>query len=293
MNENTILRRVTSVGIAGNIILVIFKLYAGIAGRSSAMISDAIHSLSDVFATFVAFVGVRISRKEADEDHPYGHDRFESLASMILGIILLGTGMGIGISGAKTILAGNYASLETPSAIALVAAVVSIVTKEAMFWYTRFYAKKMNSSAFMADAWHHRSDALSSVGSLAGIAGARMGFPVLDPVACVVICIFILKVGFGILKDAVAKILDTSCGEQWDEEMKEFILSQPGVDSVDLLKSRKFGEKIYLDAEISVDGNMSLADAHEIAEQVHDRVEEKYPEIKHIMIHENPTTLEK
>lgn len=289
MNEKKIIRSVTSVGIVGNIILVIFKLYAGIVGKSEAMVSDAVHSLSDVFATFVAFIGVRISRKEPDSLHPYGHDRFECLASMVLGIILLGTGIGIGISGITTITSGSYVNLSKPSTIALVAAIVSIATKEAMFWYTRFYARKINSSAFMADAWHHRSDALSSVGSLIGIAGARMGYAIMDPLACVIICIFILKVGIDILRDAVSKMLDTSCGEEWDKAMTEFILSQPHVDSVDLLQSRKFGDKIYLDVEISVDGEQTLREAHNIAEHVHDMVEQEHPEIKHIMIHENPT----
>lgn len=288
MNENKTIRQVTSVGIFGNIALVIFKLYAGIVGKSGAMVSDAVHSLSDVFATFVAFIGVRLSKKEPDSDHPYGHDRFESLASMLLGAILICTGIGIGVSGIRTIIAGNYDKLETPATIALIAAIISIAVKEGMFWYTRHYANKLKSSAFMADAWHHRSDALSSVGSLIGIAGARMGVAVMDPIACVVICLFILKVGFDIMKDAGVKMLDTSCGEKWDKEMTEFILSQPGVESVDLLQSRKFGEKIYLDVEISVDGELSLADAHNIAEYVHDTVENKYPEIKHIMIHENP-----
>lgn len=292
MNENKIIRSVTSVGIVGNFILVIFKLYAGIVGKSEAMVSDAIHSLSDVFATFVAFIGVRISRKEPDSLHPYGHDRFECLASMILGIILIVTGIGIGFNGVTTIAGGNYNSLETPSTIALVAAIVSIATKEAMFWYTRHYARKISSSAFMADAWHHRSDALSSVGSLIGIVGARMGFAFMDPLACVIICLFILKVGFDILKDSIVKMLDTSCGEEWDKAMCDFISSQNGVDKVDLLQSRKFGDKIYLDVEISVNGEQTLWEAHSIAEHVHDMVEQEHPEIKHIMIHENPTEVE-
>lgn len=292
MNEKRIIRSVTSVGIVGNIILVIFKLYAGIVGKSEAMVSDAVHSLSDVFATFVAFIGVRISRKEPDSLHPYGHDRFECLASMVLGIILICTGIGIGASGITTIASGSYVNLEKPSALALIGAIVSIVSKEAMFWYTRFFARKINSSAFMADAWHHRSDALSSIGSLIGITGARMGYPIMDPLACVIICVFILKVGFDILRDAVIKMLDTSCGEEWDKAMTDFIRSQPNVDKVDLLQSRKFGDKIYLDVEISVDGNQTLREAHNIAEQVHDMVEKEHPEIKHIMIHENPTEIQ-
>lgn len=288
MDENKIIRKVTSVGIIGNIILVIFKLYAGISGKSGAMVSDAVHSLSDVMATFVAFIGLQLSRRDADEKHPYGHDRFESLASLALGVILFATGAGIGIGGLKTIFAGNYGALEAPSMIAAVAAVVSIVVKESMFWYTRHYAKKINSSVFMADAWHHRSDALSSVGSLIGITGAMLKYPVMDSIASVAICVCILKVAYDVLVDSVSKMLDTSGGEEWDSEMREFILAQPGVEGVDLLQSRKFGDKIYLDVEIAVDGDLSLTSAHNIAEQVHDKVEEKCREIKHVMIHVNP-----
>ncbi|MBO2515963.1 MAG: cation transporter [Clostridiales bacterium] len=289
MTENRTIRRVTAVGIAGNAVLVSFKLYAGIAGRSEAMISDAVHSLSDVFATLVAYIGVRISRKAPDSAHPYGHDRFECLASIILGLILIGTGVVIGAGGINAIIAGDWEHTARPSCIALIAAAVSIVTKEGMFWYTRYYAKKLNSSAFMADAWHHRSDAFSSIGSLIGIAGAMfMKCPWMDAAACVIICVLILKVGFDILKDAVGKMLDTSCGEKWDADMKRFIEAQPGVRRVDLLQSRKFGDKVYLDAEIAVDGELTLTEAHHIAEHVHDEVEKEYPAIKHIMIHENP-----
>lgn len=288
MDERKIIKRLSVVGIVGNILLAAFKLFAGIVGKSSAMISDAVHSLSDVFATFVAFIGVRIARKAPDSAHPYGHDRFECLASLFLGLILAGTGIGIGTGGVKTILSGDYSTLAVPSLIALIAALVSIISKEAMFRYTMYYAKKLNSSAFIADAWHHRSDALSSVGSLVGIGGAMLGYRVLDSFACVIICLFILKVAYDILRDAVEKLLDTSCGSGYEAKLSAFIASQEGVNSLDLLHSRKFGDKIYIDAEISVDGQLSLNDAHEIAELVHDAVEKAYPEIKHIMIHENP-----
>ena len=289
MNERKIINHLSLVGIIGNIALAAFKLYAGIAGRSSAMVSDAVHSLSDVFATFVALIGVRIAKKAPDSVHPYGHDRFECLASLILGLLLAGTGIGIGYGGVRTVLSGNYDELAAPALIALIAAIVSIVVKEGMYHYTMYYAKKLNSSAFIADAWHHRSDALSSVGSLAGIGGAMLGYPVLDSVACIAICVCILKVAYDILKDALDKMLDTSCGSGYERELAEFISKQSGVDSLDMLHTRKFGDKIYIDAEISVNGSLTLTEAHEIAERVHNAVEKEHPEIKHIMIHENPT----
>lgn len=288
MNETKLIRRLSAIGIAGNIILVAFKLYAGIIGHSSAMVSDAVHSLSDVFATLIAALGVHISRRVPDERHPYGHDRFECLASMLLGIILLATGTGIGFSGIRAIVTGSFKSLAAPSAIALAAAIVSIVVKETMFQYTRYYALKLNSSAFMADAWHHRSDAFSSIGSLIGISGAMLGFPAMDCIASIVICLCILKVGIDILKTSVSNMLDTSCGTGYDEDLKQFMESRPGVLSVDLLLTRKFGNKIYIDAEISVDGNLSLTAAHQISENVHDAVEARDTEVKHIMIHVNP-----
>ena len=286
MDESRIIRKISAAGIGGNIFLSAFKLYAGLAGRSAAMVSDAIHSLSDVFATFTAWLGVRLSRRAADEGHPYGHDRFECLASLVLGLILLGTGLGIGTGGVKRLLSGEVPA--APGGIALVAAVVSILTKEAMFRYVRHYAGVLNSSAFLADAWHHRSDALSSVGSLLGIAGAMLGFPALDSVACVIICVFILKVAVDILRDALQKLLDSSCDPALERELAAFIEERDGVVALDALRSRRFGDKIYLDAEIAVDGKLSLADAHAIAEAVHDTVEQAYPDIKHIMIHENP-----
>ena len=288
-----IVNRVSFVGIAGNIILSAFKLFAGIIGHSGAMISDAVHSLSDVFATFIALIGVRLSQHGADKEHPYGHERLECVASLILGGILLITGAGIGIAGIEKIFSGNISHLEVPGAIALAAAIVSIIVKEAMFWYTRWYALKINSSAFMADAWHHRSDALSSIGSLIGIAGARLGFPILDPIASVIICIFILKVAIDIFRDTIRKMTDSSCDDQFEEQMRRFILSQDGVLGIDLLRTRMFGTKVYADVEIAADGNRTLNEVHDVAEHVHDGVEEHFPDLKHVMVHVNPYQAEK
>ena len=288
-NENAIIKQISLVGIIGNIILCAFKMFAGIVGKSGAMVSDSVHSLSDVFATFIAFLGVKMSKRGADKAHPYGHERMECIASMILGLILLVTGVGIGKVGLQNILSGNYETLSVPGTIALAAAIVSIVVKEAMYWYTRHYARILNSAAFMADAWHHRSDAFSSVGSLIGIGGAMLGFPVLDAVASVVICLFILKVASDILLDAVKKMLDTSCGDAFETELEKYILEQKDVVRVDLLHTRMFGNKVYIDLEISVDGNKTFREAHAVAESVHANVEKKFPNTKHIMIHVNPT----
>ena len=282
------IRRISLVGIIGNIFLSAFKLFAGIAGNSGAMVSDAVHSLSDVFATFIAFLGVRLSKREADQMHPYGHERLECVASLLLGLILAVTGFGIGKAGIEKIIAGNYEVLAVPGVIALAAAIVSILSKEGMYWYTRHYAKILNSSAFMADAWHHRSDAFSSIGSLIGIAGTMLGFPVLDSVASVVICLFILKVAYDILKDAISKMLDTSCGESYDKALADYISAQENVICIDSLHSRMFGNRTYIDLEIQVDGNLSLKDAHAIAEHIHDNVEEHFSDVKHITIHLNP-----
>lgn len=288
VDEAAAIRKMSFVSVAGNTVLSAFKFFAGVTGNSGAMISDSIHSFSDVITTVIAWIGVRASKKEADSAHPYGHERVECIASLLLGIILLATGLGVGKVGVEHIVSGSYEALAVPSMIALVAAAVSIVSKEAMYWYTRYYAKLIHSSAFLADAWHHRSDAFSSIGSLIGIGGAMLGFPVMDSVASVVICLFIVKASYDILKDGVVKLLDTSCGETYDRKMEEYIAGQDGVVCVDSLRSRMFGNKVYIDLEIQVDGEKSLRDAHKVAQRIHDEVERAFPDVKHIMIHLNP-----
>ena len=284
--------KMAAVGILGNVFLAAFKLCAGIMGHSAAMLSDSIHTLSDVFATLIAFVGVSISKKAADGKHPYGHERMECVASLLLSIILFITGVGIGWNCVRAIVGGSYKEMELPGVLPVIAAITSIAVKEAMFWYTMYYATKLKSSAFKADAWHHRSDALSSVGALVGIIGARHGLPILDQIAGIIICIMILGVAIGIFRDAIEKMLDTACDEQFVAELQAFVLkftAQNGAKvGIDLLRTRKFGEKIYVELEINADGNMSLRDAHDIAEKLHDGIEKTYPDIKHVMIHVNP-----
>ncbi len=287
MNEKVIINRLSNIGILGNIFLALFKLLSGIFGHSGAMVSDAVHSLSDVFATLIAYIGVILSKQKEDEQHPYGHERFECVASLILGVILTMTGLGIGYTGVNKLLFSRN-EIEIPTVLPLIAAVVSVAVKEGMFWYTMFYAKKLDSAAFKADAWHHRSDAISSVGSFIGIGMAKIGFPVMDPIASIVICLFILKVAYDITKDALNKMLDTSCDCNFENQLKDFIMQQDGVKHIDLLRTRQFSNKIYVDLEIAVERDISLVDAHTIAENVHSNVEQNFSNIKHIMIHVNP-----
>lgn len=280
--------KVSFITIVQNILLSVFKLFAGIFAHSNAMISDAIHSASDVFSTIIVIIGVKLASKESDKEHPYGHERLECVAAIVLSIVLLYTGIKIGSQAVKDIIGGNYQNLQKPGALALVAAVVSIATKEIMYWYTRHYAKKIDSSALMADAWHHRSDALSSVGALVGIGGAMMGFPVMDSIASIVIFVFIAKAAYDIFKDAMDKMVDHSCDDETEKEMRDFVLSQNEVLGIDLLHTRIFGNKIYVDVEIGVNGSYPLRRAHEIAEEVHEGIEKNFPKVKHVMVHVNP-----
>jgi cation diffusion facilitator family transporter len=287
MDKKKIVDRLSRVGIFGNILLAAFKLFAGIFGKSGAMVSDAVHSLSDVFATLIAWIGVRLSRRAEDAEHPYGHERLECVASLLLGLILAGTGIGIGWSGIRK-LSGEGGSIEIPTLLPLIAAVISVVVKEGMYQYTMHYAKALDSAAFKADAWHHRSDAISSVGSFIGIGLAKLGLPFMDPVASIIICLLILKVAFDISRDAVYKMLDTSCDNAFEQRLRTFIGSQDGVGRIDLLRTRQFGNRIYVDLEIAVKPDISLRDAHGIAERVHSAVEQEFPNVKHVMIHVNP-----
>lgn len=280
--------RVSVVTIICNLLLSFFKLAAGLLGHSGAMISDAVHSASDVFSTIVAILGINISKKKSDQNHQYGHDRLECVAAIVLAVILFLTGVGIGIGGIENIISGISEDIAVPGAIALAAAILSILIKEWMYWYTRKAAKKINSGALMADAWHHRSDALSSIGAFVGILGARMGYPILDPLASVVICLFIGKAASDIFRDAIDKMVDKSCDPETLGKMRSIILEQPGVQNIDLLQTRLFGPKIYVDIEIAADGNLTLREGHEIAQRVHDAMEKEFPLVKHCMVHVNP-----
>ena len=286
--EHNLAYKVSAVSIAVNLILSFVKLLAGILALSGAMISDAVHSASDVFSTIIVIVGVAMSRKNSDSNHQYGHERMECMASLLLAAVLALTGAGIGVNGIKKIAGGNYETLAVPGMLALIAAIVSIAVKEWMYWYTRAAAKRINSGALMADAWHHRSDALSSVGAFVGIFGARMGYPVLDAVASVVICLFIGKAAFDIFRDAMDKMVDKSCSDELVGQMREVVQREKGVIRIDDMKTRLFGDRIYVDVEFSADGRKSLEESHDIAERVHAAIEQEFPTVKHCMVHVNP-----
>lgn len=260
---------------------------AGVLSNSNAMVSDAIHSLSDVFTTIIVVFGLIISNKEADEKHPYGHERVESVFAIILSFCLLLTGISIGYIGIKNVF-NNPSSLAIPGLLALIAAIISIIVKEGMYHYTKRIAKKIASSSMEADAWHHRSDALSSVGSLIGILGSRLGFPILDTLCSILICILIIQSAIQIFLKAISQMLDTSCDTTIKEEIINMIKENSEVIVITDLKTRMFGNKIYIDVEIAVDGRISLSDANNISKELHDKIENKILMIKHCNIHVIP-----
>jgi len=280
--------KVSFVTIIGNILLSVMKLIVGFIAHSNAMISDAIHSASDVFSTFVVIIGIKLASKKADKEHPYGHERLECVAAIVLSMVLFITGLGIGATALKNITSGDYNNIAVPGILALIAAIISIISKEAMYWYTRYNAKKIDSSALMADAWHHRSDAFSSIGALIGIAGARLGFPIMDSIASLIIFVFIIKAAYDIFKDAIDKMVDHACDDDTVNQIRECVMKHEDVLGIDMLQTRIFGNKIYVDLEISTDGSYTLSKAHTIAESVHDDIEKSFPKVKHIMVHVNP-----
>jgi len=271
-----------------NTLLAAFKMLAGVLGNSAAMVSDAVHSIADLISTMVVIIGIRMAGKKPDAKHPYGHERFECVAALVLAALVFTVGIGIGWGGVQRILAGNYDDIVAPGLLALIAALVSIAVKEALFWYVRATAKKIDSGALMADAWHSRADGLSSIGSFLGILGAMLGYPVLDSVAAIIICLFIVKTAVQITLDAIGKMTDKACDDDLQQAMRDVIMAQPQVLGIDKLHTRLFGNKIYMDVEIRADADATLAQAHDIAQQVHDEIEAKFEKIKHCMVHVNP-----
>jgi len=292
-NRTKIGTRVSLISIVVNVLLSLAKFIFGFLGHSAALISDGVHSASDVISSIIVIIGIRLSSKKADTHHQYGHERIECVASIILSQLLFLTGLGIGYTGIKAIFWEPSKVIQIPALITLIMAFASIVIKELMYQFTKFYAKKINSSALMADAWHHRSDALSSIASLIGIFFARMGYLKMDSISSAIISIFILKVAYDIFKDSIDKMIDESCSKDEIKKLTTSIMETKGVYRLDDLKSRKFGNRAYIDIEISCDGNLKLYEAHSIAEKVHAKIEKEFPDIKHCMVHVNPISKKK
>lgn len=285
-NNEKIAIKVSVISIILNCLLTLIKFISGVISKSSAMISDSVHSLSDVLSTFVVIIGVKISNKKADSDHPYGHERIECVSAIILSGMLFIIGALIGINGIRNVT--NSSNLVMPGVLALIASIISIISKEAMYQYTIRVSKKINSAALKADAWHHRSDALSSIGSFIGILGSRLGFKIFDPLASVIISLCIIKVSIDIFKDAIDKMVDKSCDKEVIDKVISVIEKNESVKNIDDIKTRQFGNKAYVDVEISVDENLLLKDAHKVAEEIHSSVENEINIVKHCMVHVNP-----
>lgn len=284
--------RVTIVGSVVNFLLLVFKFIAGIAGHSAAMLADAVHSLSDFITDVIVIVFVRISSKPQDEGHDYGHGKYETLATALIGIFLLAVGFGIFWNGAASIyrfLRGG--SLQEPGMLALVAAVVSIVLKEALYHYTVAQGKKLNSQAVVANAWHHRSDALSSIGTALGIGGAILLGPrwrVLDPLAAVVVSFFIMKVAIRLLVPCVEELLEKSLPAEVEDKIEETILSFPGVCCPHHLRTRRIGSYCAIEVHVRMDGKITLEEAHRTATAIENRLKELFGKGTHVGIHVEP-----
>lgn len=285
--------RVSFVSIGGNLFLCILKLLAGIFGRSGALISDAIHSAADAIDTIIVIIGIKMASKEPDARHPYGHERMECVAAVILSIVLGSIGIGIGYAGLEKILSGNYEILGVPSSLALFAALFSIGIKEALYWYMRTSAKKIQSDALMAIAWHNRADALSSLGSFVGIIGARAGFPIFDPLVSVIICLFVIKAALSIFIKAINKMVDRACDPKTEEAIKEAAASYSSCLSTGKLRTRLFGDKIYAELSIYLPGSMSLAESHEISLELKQFIEEKFENVKECRVFAVPQEQQK
>ena len=293
MNREKQIFRVTFLGSFVNLLLVVFKFIAGIVGHSAAMIADAVHSLSDFITDIIVIIFVAISGKPEDNDHSYGHGKYETLATAVIGIILFFVGVGILISGIKAIVGALQGEpLQAPSLLALIAAVISIVVKQALYHYTVKRGKALGSSSVVANAWHHRSDALSSIGTAIGIGGAVFlgeQWRILDPIAAVVVSIFIIKVAVELIKPCIDELVERSLPEEVEQRIHALILQSPQVSSPHHLRTRRIGSCIAIEVHIRMDGQISLSEAHQVASDIERRLKAEFGEKTHIGIHMEPT----
>lgn len=281
-------KRVSGITVLANLVLAILKISAGIFGKSNAILADGVHSLSDIMSTIGALIGLKASKKPEDVEHPYGHEKLEPIVAMLLSGILLITALFIGYGGIMSIIHRHDIM---PSRIAMYTAIISIITKEWMYRYTIRVAIKIDSTVLKSDAWHHRSDAFSSIAALIGIIGARYGIYVLDPIASIIVCVIIVKVAIEIYLKSVQQVIDESADQKTLEQIRRVCLNVPGVYLIDDLKTRKHGNRLYVDIEISVEASSSLKTAHDIAEKVHTSIEDSNSKIKHCTVHVNPAII--
>ncbi len=291
-NRAKTIRNVTLIGSACNLLLTVGKIIAGVVGKSSAMIADGVHSLSDLVTDIIVIAFIKTSAKERDEDHRYGHGKFETFATMLISFVLIIVGAGILWTSSKKVIDSiNGVLLEQPGYIALYAALISIVVKEGLYWYTKKTGQRVNSQAMIANAWHHRSDAFSSIGTALGISGAILlgeKWRVLDPIAGIIVSIFILKVAWKIVNPSVNELLEGSLPEDIENEVIDIIENNSGVKGFHNLKTRKIGDTFAFDVHIKVDKDLSVELSHEIATEIENSIRNKYGKQSHIGIHVEP-----
>ena len=292
MTREREIQKVTLVGSAGNIALMIFKFIAGILGHSSAMIADAVHSLSDFVTDIIVLVFVSVSAKPQDRSHDYGHGKFETIATFFIGLALIAAAVGIIVSGVMALIDwADGANLKAPGQLALWAALLSIVVKEVLYQYTAFKGKKLNSQAVVANAWHHRSDALSSIAAAIGIGGSILlgdRWTVLDPIASIVVGLFRGKVAVGLLRTSIGELTEGSLPQETEREIEDIITSFPEISEPHNLRTRRIGNRIAIEAHIRMDGNMPLCDVHNITSEVEKKLKERFGDETHITLHMEP-----
>ena len=292
MSREKEIYKVTLVGSAGNLVLLTFKFVAGVLGNSSAMMADAVHSLSDFFTDLIVLLFVKVSAKPQDESHDYGHGKFETIATLFIGLALVGAAIGIIVSGALKFahwLGGE--TLEVPGKLALWAALISILVKEALYQYTAARGKKLNSPAVVANAWHHRSDALSSIGAAIGIGGAILlgeRWAVLDPLASIVVGGMLLKVAWDLLKGSLGELTDQSLPAQEESEIVDIITSFPEVSEPHHLRTRRIGNRVAIEIHIRMDGDLPLKEAHDTVTAIERKLKERFGPETLITIHMEP-----
>jgi len=283
---------VTLIGSAVNLVLTVGKIIAGFLGRSSAMIADGIHSLSDLVTDIIVLVFIRVSGKERDKNHQYGHGKYETFATMLISFALMIVGAGILWTSSKKVIDSIHGVLiEEPGYIALYAALFSIVVKEGLYWYTKIFGEKVNSQAMVANAWHHRSDAFSSIGTALGISGAILlgeKWRVLDPIAGIIVSFFILKVAWDIANPSIKELLENSLPEETENEILEIITNTSGVKGFHNLRTRKIGDIIAIEVHVKVDKDLSVESSHQIATEIEKSMQNKFGIQSHIGIHIEP-----